>query len=45
MRLLQFCTFLRDEAEEAGGSAALEDLADRIEKAVKDLGAPQGIIE
>ena len=37
--MLRFCEFLRDEAEEAGGSAALEDLADRIERAVKDLGA------
>ena len=37
--MLRFCKFLRDEAEEAGGSAALEDLADRIEKTVKDQGA------
>ena len=41
--MLRFCKFLRDEAKEAGGSAVLEDLADRIERAVKDLGPPQGI--
>ena len=41
--MLRFCEFLRDEAEEAGGSAVLEGLADRIERAVKDLGPPQGI--
>ena len=34
--MLQFCEFLRDEAKEAGGSAALEDLADKIERTVKD---------
>ena len=43
--LLRFCNFLRDESEEVGRSTVLEDLADRIERAVKDLGAPQGIIE
>ena len=37
--MLRFCEFLRDESEEAGGSAALEGLADRIERAVKNLGA------
>ena len=37
--MLQFCKFLRDEAKEAGGSAVLEGLAGRIERAVKDLGA------
>ena len=37
--MLRFCTFLRDEAKEAGGSAVLEGLADRIERAVMDLGA------
>ena len=37
--MLRFCEFLRDEAEEAGGSAVLEGLADGIERAVKDLGA------
>ena len=37
--MLRFCEFLRDEAEEAGGSAVLEGLADRIERAVKSLGA------
>ena len=34
--MLRFCEFLRDEAKEAGRSAVLEDLADRIEKSVKD---------
>ena len=43
--MLRFCKFLRDEAKEAGGSAVLEDLANRIERAVKDLGAPQGVTE
>ena len=43
--MLRFHTFLRDEAREAGGSAALEDLADRIERAVKNLGALKGITE
>ena len=43
--MLRFCTFLRDEAKKAGGSAVLEDLADRIERAVKDPGVSQGIIE
>ena len=43
--MLRFCMFLRDEARKAGGSAVLEDLADRIERAVKDLGVSQGIIE
>ena len=37
--MLRFCEFLSDESEEAGGSAVLEGLADRIERAVKDLGA------
>ena len=36
--MLRFCEFLRAEAEEAGGSAALEDLADRIERIVKGQG-------
>ena len=36
--MLRFCTFLRDESEEAGGSVVLEGLADRIERALKDLG-------
>ena len=40
--LLLFCEFLRDEAKEAGRSAVLEDLADWIERAVKDQG-PSGI--
>ena len=43
--LLQFCKFLRDEANEVKRSAKLNNLADRIERAVKDLDAPQGIIE
>ena len=42
--LLRFCEFLRDEAKEAGGSAVLEGLADKIERAVKDQG-PSGIAE
>ena len=36
--MLQFCTFFRDEAKAARRSAALEGLADRIERALKDLG-------
>ena len=38
--LLRFCDFLRDESEEAGGSAALEGLAGRIERAVGMLTIP-----
>ena len=37
--MLRFCKFLRDEAKKAGGSAALVDLADRIERTVEDRGS------
>ena len=42
--LLRFCEFLRDEVKEAGMGAVLEDLADKIERAVKDQG-PSGIVQ
>ena len=38
--LLRFCEFLRNEAEVVGGSAAMEEMADRIETAVKDQVLP-----
>ena len=41
--LLRFCEFLRDEAKEAGDAARLEDLAVKIERAVKAI-RPSGII-
>ena len=42
--LLRFCEFLRHEAEEAGGSAVLEGLADKLEGAIKDQ-EPSGIAQ
>ena len=43
--MLRFCEFLRDEAKKAGRSAALENLADRIEKILKDQGSSRGILD
>ena len=43
--MLRFCEFLRDESEAAGGSAMLEDLADRIERVVRRLEAILGITQ
>ena len=37
--MLQFCKFLRDEVKEVGRGAALEDLADKIERTVKNQGS------